>query len=30
MQIKLENTPVEQLNVDALAVICFEADENLT
>jgi leucyl aminopeptidase len=28
MQIKLENTPVEQLNVDALAVICFESDEN--
>ncbi len=28
MQIKLETTPVEQLSVDALAVICFESDEN--
>lgn len=28
MQIKMESTPVEQLSLDALAVICFEADEN--
>ena len=28
MQIKIETAPVEQLSVDALAVICFESDEN--
>ena len=28
MQIKIETTPVERLSVDALALICFEADEN--
>ena len=28
MQIKIETTPVEQLNVDALAVIYFESDES--
>jgi len=28
MQIKIETSPVEQLSLDALAVICFESDEN--
>src|ERR1700733_5345858 len=28
MQLNIETTPVEQLSIDALAVICFESDEN--
>jgi leucyl aminopeptidase len=28
MQIKIETAPVEKLSVDALAVICYESDEN--
>ncbi len=28
MQIKIETTPVDQLQIDALAVVCFESDEN--
>jgi leucyl aminopeptidase len=28
MQIKIESSAVEQLSVDALAVVCFESDEN--
>ena len=28
MQLNIETTPVTQLSIDALAVICFESDPN--